>query len=146
MKKNDVEYKLRAESMPQVDRIRKVLQPWLLRVQIEQVTILRDGKLVMLADVQFEFTIRSDGPDLGELQWLIDAMDGCQVAAETLAPVQHYTGNRVPLEVTDSLPCVPKGPHRIDAWHAAANCIAAAEAELVLARESSKRLMNKLCS
>ncbi|MDI1270489.1 MAG: hypothetical protein PSV40_15485 [Polaromonas sp.] len=113
MKKSNIEYKLCAENLSQVNLIRTVLQPWLLRVQIEQVTILRNGELVMLDAVLFEFTVRSDGPDLGELQWLIDSMDGCKLAAETLAPVQHYTGNHVPLNVTDSLPRKPECSHRV---------------------------------
>lgn len=144
MKTNHVEYKLRAESLSQVNLIRTLLQSWLLRVQIEQVIILPNGELVMPVDVQFEFTIHSDGPDLGEIQWLIDAMDGCKVAAETVAPVQHYTGNRVPLNVTDSLPRRPEGSHRFDAWNAAAYWIEAAEGESVRAREVAKHLMSKL--
>lgn len=146
MKKNNIEYRLRAESMSQVSLIRKVLQSWLLRVQIEQVTILHHGELLMLDEVLFDFTVRSDGPDLGELQWLIDAIDGCMVAAETLAPVQHYSGNRVPLDVTDSLPRKPEGSHRFDAWNAAAQWIEAAEAESEREREAGKHLVSVLSS
>lgn len=146
MMKNNIEYKLYAESMSQVNLIRTVLQPWLLRVQIEQVTIVENGELVLLNAVLFEFTVRSDGPDLGELQWLIDSMDGCKVAAVTLAPVQHYTGNRVPLDMTDSLPRKPEGSHRFAAWNGAAYWIDAAEAESGRVREAGKQLMSKLNS
>lgn len=100
----------------------------------------------MLDEVLFDFTVRSDGPDLGELQWLIDAIDGCMMAAETLAPVQLYSGNRVPLDVTDSLPRKPESSHRFDAWNAAAQWIEAAKAESARTREAGKHLMSKLSS
>lgn len=144
MNRTHVEYKLRAECMWHATLILGVLQVWLLRAEIGQVTVLRRGKLVMLPEVEVQLSIREDGPDLGELQWLIDGLGACTMAAETVAPIQHYTGNRVPLDVTDSLPRRPQPSLRVTAMTAMVKWAKSSKPELELAFDAATRLAEML--
>lgn len=47
-----------------------------------------------MSDVTVEFSIVAEGPSLGEMLWLVDAIDNAHIAGDTLATVESYTGER----------------------------------------------------
>jgi hypothetical protein len=49
---------------------------------------------LVIPDVTVEFSIASSGPNLLEIRWMMDAIDNCHVAAESVEPVNLYTGER----------------------------------------------------
>jgi hypothetical protein len=49
-------------------------------------------------DTDVRLVIAAHGPTLNELQWLIGAIGDCHVAAETVAPLEAFTGERVPYD------------------------------------------------
>lgn len=107
MKNKSIEYKFRAELHEHARLIHGILRPGLLRWNVDHVTVVHRAGMVLLPDVEVEFTMAEGGPGRGELQWLIAALDGCDVASQTLARVENYTGVRVPLEEKD---CIPREP------------------------------------
>lgn len=111
MKTKSTEYKFRAECDAHAALVHGVLRHCVVRWKLEYVTVVHRAGMVLLPDVEVEFTVGENGPSRGELQWLIAALDGCVVAAETLARVENYTGLRVPLEETDSIPREPDTRH-----------------------------------
>lgn len=51
-----------------------------------------------MPDVEVEFSIADGGPTLNEIQWLIDGIDDCHVAGDTVQELESYTGVRVSRE------------------------------------------------
>lgn len=47
------------------------------------------------SDTDVQFVIAAHGPKLNELQWLISAIVDCHVAAETVSPLEAFTGERL---------------------------------------------------
>lgn len=87
-------YMFRAECAADAHVIRGVLHPWLMEWSERRDNIEYEGVRHAMSDVTVEFSIVAEGPSLGEMVWLIDGIDNAHVAADTLATVDSYTGNR----------------------------------------------------
>lgn len=144
MKNKSIEYKFRAEREEHARLIHGVLRPRLLRWSVEHVTMAHGAGMVLLPDVEVEFTLNEDGPSRGELQWLIAALDGCSVAAQTLARIENYTGLCVPLEETDCIPREPDPRHIPAILSAVERMNKEADEQLELVRYSTGLLLAKL--
>jgi hypothetical protein len=53
------------------------------------------------------FVLESDGPSLNEIRWLVNSLQDCHVAAETLEPLDSYTGERMDYELLDEIATRP---------------------------------------
>jgi hypothetical protein len=90
------QYALRVECESDCYAIRAVLAPWLVIWREDQAVLTgTDGRLSWLPDRDVLFSLRSDGPCLEEVRWLIDAIIDCHVAAQSLSEVVCYTGERL---------------------------------------------------
>jgi hypothetical protein len=87
-------YMFRAECAADAHAIRGVLHPWLMEWNERRDNIEYEGVRHAMFDVAVEFSIVAEGPSLGELVWLVDGIDNAHVAADTLATVDSYTGER----------------------------------------------------
>lgn len=93
------QYALRVEWESDCFAIRAVLAPWLVIWREDHAFLNgRDGGRGWLPDRDVLFSLRSDGPRLEEVRWLIDAIIDCHVAAQSLAEAKSYTGERVPYD------------------------------------------------
>ena len=88
-------YKFRAECATDAHAIRAVLFPWLHHWSEQRDNIEHEGVEYPVPDVVVEFSVVSTGPSLNEVRWLIDGIDNCHVAAESVERVEDYTGERV---------------------------------------------------
>lgn len=108
MKKNiktktqTIEFKLRAECASDALIIKGTLQPWLLDWQSQDLIVEHNGESHTLPDVEVQFSLKSGGPCLAQLQWICDNLADCHVAAETVALAKDYTGDRVALDTAAS--------------------------------------------
>lgn len=102
------EYKMRADCQSDADLIRACLAPWLERWQVSECHLEHEGKPFWIPDVVIEFTIAAEGPTKGELKWLINSIDDCHVAAESLDGAAEYTGKRYYLEDSDCVVTAPE--------------------------------------
>ena len=93
MKINDL-FKFRGECSADAQAIRAILLPWLIDWQEVRSKIEFEGSIYAIYDVNVVFSLTDDGPSLNEMLWLIDAIDNCHIAAETLARKDDYTGER----------------------------------------------------
>ena len=98
-------YGLRTEFHRDCTLIMALLSPWLLSwkeapgwVQDDS-HVDPDGKIWSSnnwsSDTDVQFAIAAQGPKLNELQWLIGSIVDCHVAAETVAPLEAFTGERL---------------------------------------------------
>jgi hypothetical protein len=96
------QYALRVEWESDCVAIRAVLAPWLVIWREDQAVLTgTDGRPSWLPDLDVLFSLRSDGPCLQEVRWLIDAIVDCHVAAQSLSEVASYTGERLPHDEMD---------------------------------------------
>lgn len=113
-------YGLRTEFRRDCELIVAVLSPWLLSWK-EAAAWMRDDSHVdpdgkvwssqnWTCDTVVQFVIAKGGPKLSELQWLINAIVDCHVAAQTVAPLEAYTGERLHYETFDEVATPPRGP------------------------------------
>ena len=107
MNNNEREYKMRADDQSDADIIRAQLAPWLKRWQVSECHLVHEGKPLWIPDVTIEFTIADGGPTKGELKWLVNSIDGCRIAAESLDGGAEYTGERYALEDSDCIVVAP---------------------------------------
>ncbi|NML45909.1 hypothetical protein HHL11_19325 [Ramlibacter sp. G-1-2-2] len=101
-------YGLRTEFHRDCQLIRSTLSPWLLSWKEasghapDESHIDADGRIWSAqswgGDTDVQLVIAAHGPNLNELQWLIGAIVDCHVAAETIAPLTCYTGERIGYE------------------------------------------------
>lgn len=87
-------YKFRAECAADAQAVRAVLLPWLFEWQEVRANLNYEGVRHAMPDVDVEFTLVDCSPALCELLWLLDGVDNCHVAADTLAIAEDYTGER----------------------------------------------------
>lgn len=87
-------YKFRAECATDAQAIRATLRPWLRSWNEHSTTVEHLGTEYAVADVDVDFSIDCDGPNLREIRWLMDAIDNCHVPAESVELVNDYTGER----------------------------------------------------
>jgi hypothetical protein len=96
------QYALRVEWESDCLAIRAVLAPWLVVWREDQAVMTgTDGSPSWLPDRDVLFSLRSDGPNLQEVRWLIDVIVDCHVAAQSLSEVACYTGERLPHDEMD---------------------------------------------
>lgn len=108
MKNTEREYKMRAECLSDADLIRPYLAPWLKHWQVFECHLPGDdGTPLWIPDVEVEFTIRAEGPSKGQLKWLVNSIDDCHVAAESLDGATEYTGRRHDLDDADCIVAAP---------------------------------------
>jgi hypothetical protein len=98
-------YGLRTEFRRDCMLIMAVLSPWLLSWKEasgwaqDDSHVDPDGKVwssqSWSLDTDVQFVIAAHGPKLNELQWLIGAIVDCHAAAETIAPLEAFTGERL---------------------------------------------------
>lgn len=98
-------YGLRTEFRRDCMLIMAVLSPWLLSWKEasgwaqDDSHVDPDGKVwssqSWSLDTDVQFVIAAHGPKLNELQWLIGAIVDCHVAAETVAHLEAFTGERL---------------------------------------------------
>lgn len=89
-----IEYEFRSECASDAQTIRAVLFPWLMDWKETRVNLTQESVRYAMPDVVVELSIAVDGPNLDELRWLIDGIDNCHVAAETVQTRKNYTGER----------------------------------------------------
>ena len=87
-------YKFRAECSTDAQAIRATLKPWLFSWNESRDYLEHLGVEYPVPDVTVEFSIESSGPTLPEIRWMMDAIDNCHVAAESVELVSLYTGER----------------------------------------------------
>lgn len=87
-------FKFRAECSADAQAIRAIFLPWVHDWTETRDNLVHEGTVYPMPDVVVEFSIVEDGPYYEEMLWLIDGITDCHVAAETLAPVESYTGER----------------------------------------------------
>lgn len=68
---------------------------------------LDDGTPAFIPDVDVEFAVIQGGPHLGEIRWLFKGIVDCHVAAESVALVDDYTGERIDYRELERLKCRP---------------------------------------
>lgn len=96
------QYALRVEWESDCFAIRAVLAPWLVVWREDQAVLTgTDGSPSWLPDRDVLFSLRSGGPCLEEVRWLIDAIVDCHVASQSLAEAACYTGERLPHDEMD---------------------------------------------
>lgn len=98
-------YGLRTEFRRDCMLIMATLSPWLLSWKEasgwarDESHVDPDGRVWSsqnwCCDTDVQFVIAAHGPRLNELQWLIGAIVDCHVAAETVAPLESFTGERL---------------------------------------------------
>ena len=88
-------YKFRAECAADAQAIRSLLLPWSVDWKESRENMEHEGSIYQMPDVEVEFSIVDGGPTLNEIQWLIDGIDDCHVASETVEEIESYTGERV---------------------------------------------------
>lgn len=87
-------YKFRAECATDVQAIRAVLLPWLYQwVETKDILEFKDVEYSM-PSMTVELSLIDGGPNLHEIQWLLDAIDNAHIAAETINLTEEYTGER----------------------------------------------------
>jgi hypothetical protein len=91
---NEIAYKFRAECIADAQAVRAVLLPWLLEWSENRANLQYEGVLHPMPDVDVEFTVAEEGPTLAEMLWLLDGIDNCHVASDTLTTIESYTGKR----------------------------------------------------
>lgn len=87
-------YKFRAECATDAQVVRAVLLPWLLHWSEQRENLEYEGVEYPAPDVDVEFSVLPSGPSLNEIRWLLDGIDNCHVAAESIEHVTQYTGER----------------------------------------------------
>jgi hypothetical protein len=93
MKSNNI-FEFRGECSADAQAIRAVLFPWLMDWREARSNLDFEGEKYAMADVSVVFSLTADGPSLNEMLWLIDAIDNCHIAAETLSRAEDFTGER----------------------------------------------------
>lgn len=98
-------YGLRTEFHRDCQLIMSTLSPWLLSWKEasgdapDESHVDVDGRVWSAqnwgGDTDVQLVVDAHGPNLNELRWLIDAIADCHVAAETIAPLKRYTGERI---------------------------------------------------
>lgn len=101
------EFKMKAECESDLRQIKSMLQPWVRYWDVVHLTLEHQAQHFVLPDVEVEFGLSSGAPTLGQIRGLLYGIADCHVAEETVALARDYTGERVPLEETDSLPELP---------------------------------------
>jgi len=105
--KNATAYKFRAECAADVQAVRAVLLPWAIEWSERRTNLDFEGARHVMPDVDVEFTVDDDAPTLNEMIWLLDAIDNCHVASQTLAIAELYTGER---EIRETFEAPAKRP------------------------------------
>ena len=110
-------YRLRAECRYDCTTIRAALRPWLLSWKEapthaeNQSHIDANGVLWCSQDWDSETEVglimAQDGPTLNEIRWLLERLDDCHVAMETLNTAEEYTGERLDFDGSDFLQTCP---------------------------------------
>ena len=98
-------YGLRTEFHRDCTLIMALLSPWLLSWKEasgwvpDDSHVDHDGRIwssnSWSGDTDVQFVMAAHGPKLNELQWLIGAIVDCHVAAETVALLEAFTGERL---------------------------------------------------
>lgn len=91
---NATVYKFRAECAADAQAVRAVLLPWVVEWSERRANLDFEGTRYAMPDVDVEFTVTDNAPTLNEMIWLMDAIDNCHVASQTLAVAELYTGER----------------------------------------------------
>lgn len=91
---NNMTYKFRAECAADAQAVRAVLLPWLMDWQETRDNMNYEDALHAMPDMTVEFSLVEEGPSLDEMLWLLDGIDNCHVASDTLATIESYTGER----------------------------------------------------
>ena len=87
-------FEFRGECSADAQAVRSVLLPWLMDWQEVRSNLDYEGKSYAMAAVNVVFSLINEGPSLNEMLWLIDAIDNCHIAAETLSRKDNFTGER----------------------------------------------------
>ncbi len=87
-------FEFRAECSADAQAIRAVLLPWLMEWREVRSNLDYMGERYATSDVNVVFSVTDEGPSFYEIIWLIDAIDNCHVAAETISIVEYFTGER----------------------------------------------------
>ena len=98
-------YRLRVEFRGDCDPIKAILGPWILTwyesdgCEDDDSYIDAKGKYWSSRNWGFntdvQFIIKSGGPSLNEIRWLINTITDCHVAAQTVEPIETYNGERM---------------------------------------------------
>lgn len=98
-------YGLRTEFRRDCMLIMATLSPWLLSWKEasgwarDDSHLDADGRVwsghSWSSDTDVQLVVAAHGPTLNELRWLISAIVDCHVAAETIAPLDSFTGERL---------------------------------------------------
>jgi hypothetical protein len=103
-----VQYAMRTEFVADCHLLRAMLMPWVCDWAEAQAQLpLKDGTLEYVTDVDVVFSVVPKGPHLGEIRWLLNCIVDCHVAAESVARVDEYTGERVGHDELKRLMCRP---------------------------------------
>jgi len=96
------QYALRVEREADCVAIRAVLAPWLVSWREDHAALPDlDRCSEWLLERNVLFSLRSDGPRLEEVRWLIDTIVDCHVASQSLSKAARYTGKRLPYDKMD---------------------------------------------
>jgi len=87
-------YSFRAECAFDAIAIRSTLLPWVMNWSEKRENLVHLGEEFGDPNVVVEFDLLEWGPTFSEVLWLIDGIDNCHIAADTLAPTDEFTGER----------------------------------------------------
>ncbi len=115
MKKRDtrhgpVELKMRVRCEADARLLKSLLAPYL--PYWDEFSVVDDGDPEHpTAQRDIEFALNPGTLSRAEVWTLLDAVPGCRLAQETLAPARNFTGQRVHRNVADTLPTMPERRH-----------------------------------
>ena len=88
-------YAMRVEFQTDAFIIRAALAPW---VSTWKESWFVDDGVRQQPDMEVEFQLAWKPPTFTELQWMLASLPDCHVAAESLMPIDAYTGDRIPYD------------------------------------------------
>lgn len=115
-RKRDLElgtrYGLRVEFTGDCEPIMALLRPWILSWHespgwlTDESYVDTNGKYwssrTGICDTDVKFTLKSGAPALNEIRWFIHTITDCHVAAQTVAHIDEYTGERMDYQLLES--------------------------------------------
>lgn len=147
---NGIHYGMRVEFRDDSDLIFGLLRPWVLSWQEASTWEFDDSHVddkglywtsrTWGADSNIEFIVRKDGPALNELRWLINTLVDRHVPAQTVAPIDTFTGERIGGDVLDEIAVPPNA----DVVNAAINSLKRLSESFKIVLDSSLETTERL--